>query len=585
MGILQTATRMLGMGASAAPALAAPATRRVQVQAFDAGQSKRRLKAIPTNAAALNTQIRLYGKTVLARSRYLALNNGYAASAKDAFVSALVGDGIKPSWLVKDAALKAELQELWLAWTDEADADWITDFYGMQSIIGGEMFEAGECFVRFRPRRSEDGLMVPLQLQILPSEMLDVNFKKDLGGGRRIECGIEFDAIGRRTAYHFFKKHPGSDAYPLAGLLERTPVPASEVLHLYRPIRAGQIRGIPHTLSGMVTLALLDLYDDAELERKRTAALFGAFVTRPVADDDDHPLGNASEAQVLYADQAGNALLGEVAPPPALEPGATIDLKPGEDVKFAEPADVGASYDPFQYRNLLRAAAGFGVPYADMTGDLRATSYGSQRGGILQFRRRIQAIQNHVMIYQFCRAVAWRWMEEGMFAQAMPFSPFDYLKRKQELRQIKWIPPKWEWIDPLKDRQAEKLAVDEGWKARDDVIEAEGYDPEETDERIAASQQRAEGKGIKIGAAKTAPPQPDVEEGEEDEGKPPATNPANPQEQQQRKRKPAPAAAAPAIHITAPIQVARRKLERTVVTKYDEKGRIQEFDRFEVEED
>jgi hypothetical protein len=46
-------------------------------------------------------------------------------------------------------------------------------------------------------------------------------------------------------------------------------------------------------------------------------------------------------------------------------------------------------------------------------------------------------------------------------------NPRDYLR-------MDWIPPRWMWIDPLKDRQAEILAVDAGFKARSQVIEEEG---------------------------------------------------------------------------------------------------------------
>ena len=84
----------------------------------------------------------------------------------------LVGDGIKPSSLIEDAELRDGVQRLWLAWTDEADADGLTDFYGLQAMAARAMFEAGECFLRFRPRRAEDGLAVPLQLQMLSSEHL-----------------------------------------------------------------------------------------------------------------------------------------------------------------------------------------------------------------------------------------------------------------------------------------------------------------------------------------------------------------------------------------------------------------------------
>ena len=82
--------------------------------------------------------------------------HGYAANACEAFASNLVGDGIKPSSLIEDPALRDRVQRLWLAWTDEADADGLTDFYGLQAMVAREMFVAGECFVRLRPRRAED---------------------------------------------------------------------------------------------------------------------------------------------------------------------------------------------------------------------------------------------------------------------------------------------------------------------------------------------------------------------------------------------------------------------------------------------
>ena len=53
------------------------------------------------------------------------------------------------------------MQRLWLAWTDEADAEGLTDFYGLQRRAAREVFLAGEVFVRIRPRRAEDGLTVP----------------------------------------------------------------------------------------------------------------------------------------------------------------------------------------------------------------------------------------------------------------------------------------------------------------------------------------------------------------------------------------------------------------------------------------
>src|SRR3972149_4830094 len=123
---------------------AAPKTRRRKPGGF-AGGGGRSPRAIPSSNIAINTQIRAYGRTALARSRHLCINNAYATAAKAAYVSALVGTGIVPSSLGEDGGLKGALPSPSTDWTDEADADWLTDFYGLQAIIAGEMFEAGEC--------------------------------------------------------------------------------------------------------------------------------------------------------------------------------------------------------------------------------------------------------------------------------------------------------------------------------------------------------------------------------------------------------------------------------------------------------
>jgi hypothetical protein len=91
----------------------------------------------------------------------------------------------------------------------------------------------------------------------------------------------------------------------------------------------------------MVRLWLLDQYDDAELDRKKVAAMFAGFVTRPGPDD-------VMGEDAAQKDADGAALIG-------LQPGTMQLLLPGEDIKFSEPADVGGSYEAFQYRTLLPA--------------------------------------------------------------------------------------------------------------------------------------------------------------------------------------------------------------------------------------
>ena len=165
---------------------------------FEAGLANRRLRGFQPSRAHLNTLIAAAGPDITARARWLVRNNGYAANAIESWAGNVVGAGIKPSSLIADASLKPQVQKLWLAWTDEADAEGFTDFYDQQRRAARDAIIAGELFFRLRPRRKQDGFMVPLQLQMIPSEMLPLNRNEAAPGGNVIRQGIEFDAIGRQ---------------------------------------------------------------------------------------------------------------------------------------------------------------------------------------------------------------------------------------------------------------------------------------------------------------------------------------------------------------------------------------------------
>lgn len=487
--------------------------RRVTHRAFDIARSGRRLKALPSSTTAINQLIRTYGRTAVARSRYLCTNNAYAVAAKETFVGAMAGYGIKPSTLEETPEDKKVVQRAWLDWVAEADADRLTDFYGMQATGAAELFEGGEFFAVEVP--APKNTTVPLSYRMLPTEMLQyTNMPAEpLAQGHYIDLGIEFDADGNKVAYHFFRNHPG-DQVTDPNKIRRTMlmrVEADKVLHVFRPVRAGQIRGIPFTLSALISLALLDLYDDAELERKRTTALFTAFITKQPQDQTagipDDPLGSPTDVPA----GAGSAVHGGPTDVPAMamEPGAMVDLLPGETVTVAQPAEVGNSYEQFQYRQLLRIAAGFGIPYAAMTGDLRQANYGSIRAGMIEFKRRIVAMQNHVFIFQFCRPVWNRWMDVAatMRGKVLPWTLAVYTREKVKHQRTKWLPPRWDWVDPAKDLQAEKVAIDNGMKALSDSIEENGYDPEETFDRIKADQDALKARDISLNIG-GQPPQP-----------------------------------------------------------------------------
>ncbi len=450
-----------------------------------AGRGRRSLAWMPGNPGAVaamlatNTDLRI-------KSRDLVRRNAWAQSGIEAFVANAVGTGIKPQSLASDERFKTEVQALWRDWVEEADAAGQTDFYGLQALACRAMLEGGECLIRLRPRRPEDGLVVPLQLQLLEAEHLPIHLNCELSSGNVVRSGIEFDSLGRRVAYHLYKSHPEDGRLaPMSGQggMDTVRIDAKEIIHLFRVLRPGQIRGEPWLSRALVKLNELDQYDDAELVRKKTAAMFAGFVTRQ--NPEDNLMGEGA------ADSNGIALAG-------LEPGTLQILEPGEDIKFSDPADVGGSYSEF-LRNQFRAvAAAIGVTYEQLTGDLTGVNYSSIRAGMLEFRRRCEMVQHGVLVHQMCRPVWAAWMKQAVLAGAIEapgFARGGPARRRQYLA-VKWIPQGWQWVDPEKEFKAMLLAIRAGLMSRSEAISAFGYDAEDVDREIAADHQRADELGL-----------------------------------------------------------------------------------------
>jgi lambda family phage portal protein len=456
------------------------------VGGFEAGQASRRLRHFQPSRAHLNTLIAAAGADITARARWLVRNNGYAANAIESWAGNVVGDGIKPSSLIADAELKARVQRLWLDWTDDSDAEGFTDFYGQQRRAAREVFIAGEVFFRFRPRRPDDGLMVPLQLQMIPSEMLPLSRNEQLPGGNVVRQGIEFDRIGRRVAYHFLRRHPGDVTDPgLAGEIVR--VSAAEVIHVIDPVDAGQLRGISRFAPGIVKLFLLDQYDDAELDRKKVAAMHALFITTPAP---------AEPFDIAESDEGGERTMD-------LQPGQIVMLEPGEEVQTSAPADVGQTYEPFQYRTLLQVSAALGIPYAYLSNDMLKANYSNSRLALLEFRRRIEAYQHSVMVWQICRRVWARWLDTAVVSSALDLP--DYEQQRRTWLGCSWLPPKWDWVDPLKDARAEIEQIEAGLKSRTQALAERGYDADQVDAEIAADRARERQLGLSFGSASSDP--------------------------------------------------------------------------------
>lgn len=150
-------------------------------------------------------------------------------------------------------------------------------------------------------------------------------------------------------------------------------------------------------------------------------------------------------------------------------------LEPGQEVSFASPAHAGG-YAEYMRMQLHAVAAGLGLTYELLTGDLSQVNYSSIRAGLIEFRRRMEALQWQLLVPGLCRPV---WRQFVAAAQAAGRLPPGEI-------EAEWTAPRFEAVDPLKDIQADILAVRAGVMTLKEAIARQGYEPAQVLAEIAA---------------------------------------------------------------------------------------------------
>jgi lambda family phage portal protein len=402
------------------------------------------------------------------RARDLVRNNPYAESALNTIVDNVVGWGI----VAEPVKPNARAMTRWRAWAESTacDADGRHDLAGLQKLVVRTVVESGEVLVRRRMRMPEDKLPIPMQIQVLEPDFLDTS-KDSLGplnaGGARIVQGIEFDAIGRRVAYWLFPEHPGSSFAPVASVR----VPATNVLHIFKGGRPGQVRGVTAFAPVLLRFRDFDEFEDATLMKQKIAACLAVFVTD--VDGQATPLGEVDPASPTID---------------ALEPGMITNMPLGRDVKIVEPPQA-RDYDGYSQTVLRAIATGLGVTYEDLTGNYTDLPFSAARMSRLRNWARVEDWRWRVVIPQFCDPV-WYWAME-LAAVGQNGEPGFELPV-----EATWTAPPAPMIDPVNEGLAYMRNIRAGMQSLSDALRERGYNPKAVFDEMARDNKELDKLGL-----------------------------------------------------------------------------------------
>lgn len=351
-------------------------------------------------------------------------------------------------------------------------------FGDVQRLVVRTVARDGEALVRIWTVQPSQANPLGLMLELLDVARLDHTLHQDLRNGNRVRMGVELDQRGKAIAYWLLTNLAGDSVFQTQQQRHER-VPAEDLLHLFHSERAEQTRGLTWMTAPMLKLHQLDAYSDAAI----TAARVGASKMGFFESANDGLAGHAvADSQDIDGEYYTSA-----------EPGEFGVLPKGWKFNPFNPDYPAANYDPFTKAALREAASGFDVSYHGMTGDLRDVNFSSIRAGTLEEREhwmtRQQWLADALLKPLYYRAL-------GNIALFGLLGGVDAAVVLERFRAHFWQPRRWQWVDPFKDINTAKAAVDAGFKSPQQVAAEQGMDIEDVLDQIAAFQQMVKDKGV-----------------------------------------------------------------------------------------
>lgn len=419
------------------------------------------------SGASANTDHAMDAAELRVRARSLVQNVPYIARAIETLVSHTVGTGIAPRSLAPKAQAD-RIDALWDRWVEQADADGLGNFYSLQARAYRAMEVDGEALIRIRPRAASDGLAVPMQLQLLEIDWLDSS-KNGTVGGNSVVNGIEYNALGKVTAYWLFDQHPGE----LVGTLRKgasRAVPANRIIHLYRPERPGQGRGFSRLAPVIARVRDLQLYEDAELSRKNLETRLAVLAS----GDLEHLQQPEDSSAALSPGDLGQLASGGITAVPA-----------GMNLTVVEPK-AAPGYVEYVSQFLHLIASGIGVPYEGMTGDMKGVNFSSARIRRMDFKRDVESLQWLLLVPQLCQRVRAAFYEFAALAGELPRGNW----------RDDWSTPKWDYVNPVQDVAADAAEIAAGLSSPSEKLRQRGYKPELVFAELKTDLDRLQADGV-----------------------------------------------------------------------------------------
>lgn len=333
----------------------------------------------------------------------------------------------------------------------------------------------------------------------------------EVRNGNRIKMGVEIDNQGEPVAYWILEDHPNEMLLP-RNSRQRKRIPAEFIRHTFLEEQTGQTRGVSLLASAALRAHLIDQFEKATVIGGIVAARkVGFYKINQDQAEEYGILGNALEdTDDVCEDVNDDATMIH-----NVEDGQFEQLPSYVDGIESFSADYPpANFEEFEKRMIRGMAAGFGGQYHTIANDLEGVNFSSARAGELEQRKIWRQFQD-LLIENMLEPDLEAWGEMTLLRNDVQFDR-SKMRRLLDLDLYEFVSPGWAWVDPVKEMQANELALKLRLTTRKAIIsESTGGEFEDVIDELSAEETYIESKGLTV--IEDPKPGPDPKKSEDSE--------------------------------------------------------------------
>lgn len=451
-------------------------------RAFAAAAINRLTASLEQWSGAINADLDASLAIMRSRARSLCANNEFGRRFLS-LVSANVVGSTGPTLQVRaltqsgrlDKPANDAIELAWARWARQADITGRMNLARILQVAVKGVARDGEALIRIVRDRS---LPFGIQLQLLEADRLDEALNVSYPSGPRIRQGVELDTAGRPVAYHLLAGHPGEN-YGQPRKYER--VPARDLLHVFLPERAEQVRGYTWLHAVLLRTHMLHGFEEAAVVAARVGASKMGIWTRDP---------EAASALEQVANHGTDATTGNLQM--SAEPGEFIEAPTGYKLESWDPDYPHANYEMFVKACVRGIAAGLNVAAHNLSGDMTDVNYSSARIAELSEREVWKELQewltDSVLLPLFET-----WLETALLRGDVRMEASGKALPAERLPKFaaaaRFQSRRWDWVDPLKDAQAADLLIRTKLASRTQIAASQGREFEDIVDELGQEQE------------------------------------------------------------------------------------------------